>query len=99
MAFADPKTLTRRYRAEPTRDREIALYIDGSYVCRGPATEAVPVARFGYNGNEWVVPRRCAFELDQCSWSADADTDRPSMCWGGPRMTPEAFLAWIKANP
>lgn len=85
-------TLPRYYRDEPTREREVALYIDGHYVTRGPASMGRQAARFGWNAG-WgnvVPPERLTWELDRCAWN-----DRPNLCWGNETLTSEAFLAWL----
>lgn len=81
-------SLPRFYAAEPTREREVAIYIDGNYVCRGPASEAVSPARYG---TRCVPADRLAFELDRPWGNA---SDRPCLCWGTGRLSPAEFLAW-----
>lgn len=97
MAIVPPSGLPRFYAAEPTREREVALYIDGKYVARGPCSHAERPARYGFDGwNEVVSPDRLTFELDQNSWGMDTPErhDRPFMCWGLGTMSAVEFLAW-----
>lgn len=87
--------LTRYYRDESTREREVALYIDGKYATRGPASEGERPARYGFEAiTERVAPLRLSWELDRST----GGFDRPCLCWGGERLTSEAFLAWLRES-
>lgn len=80
------------YAAEPSMEREVALYIDGIYVTRGPARQGEMAARWGWKGySETVDPSRLTWELDRCSWGAD----RQFLCWGNPKFSNEEFLSWL----
>lgn len=92
-------SLGRYYADEPVRRlREVALYIDGKYVTRGPCTQACDPARWGFRGlGEVVSPDRMLFELD-CTPDWDP-SDRVSLMWGraAERLTAAQFLAWHEA--
>lgn len=84
--------LPRHYKDEPSREREVALYIDGNYATRGPASTGKQAALYGWSGlSERVEPSRLTWELDRCSWN-----DRPNLCWGNEKLTSEQFLAWLR---
>ena len=85
-------SLPRYYGEEPTREREVALYIDGGYVCRGPVSEGLRAARGGWVGwSETVSPGRLTWERDQNPKGGD----RPCLGWAsGERLSSKEFLAW-----
>jgi len=84
-----------RYYAdeEPTREREVALYIDGKYVARGGASAGRASALYGFPGwNETVSPSRLAWERDR----SPHGRDRLDLCWtSGERLSSEEFLRWL----
>lgn len=86
-------TLPRHYTEEPKREREVALYIDGRYAARGPASESERTARFGFPSWNDIIPTcRLTWERDQNphGW------DRPDLCWtSGERLSSEELLAWL----
>lgn len=94
-------TLPRKYQSKYSadREREVALYIDGQYATRGPASHARHPAYYGYRGWEEVIsPSRLTWEIDYCGRSVDEDT--PYLCWGtGVRLTCSEILEWLNNNP
>jgi len=87
-------TLPRHYKNEPTREREVALYIDGGYITRGPASTGRVAALNGWKEYDHVVPpSRLTWELDRPAYG---DHDAPNLCWGNGTMTSEQFLAWLR---
>jgi hypothetical protein len=88
--------LPRFYKDEPTREREVALYIDGKYLTRGPASTGRRAARYGWDGgSETVAPSRLTWELDRTPGTLWGD--RPMLTWGNEQMNSEQFLAWLEA--
>lgn len=82
----------------PPREREVAMYIDGQYITRGPARTGRQSALWGWNAG-WgnvVAPERLTWELDR--YPARDGHDVTYLCWGGERLTSEAYLAWLKAT-
>jgi hypothetical protein len=87
--------MERFYRDEPTREREVALYIDGRYATRGPASAGERTARYGWpGGDEVVAPERLSWELDRFTGLFD----RPCLCWGNEKLTSAQFLAWLRES-
>lgn len=85
-------SLSRYYKDQPTREREVAMYIDGHYVTRGPASEGRQSARDGFRGiGTTVAPARIAWELDAPTFGKD----RPAMNWQGATLSSAEFLAWL----
>lgn len=89
--------LPRFYKDEPAREREVALFIDGKYVTRGPASVGRRAARSGYPGlDETVPPSRLTWQLDTAAheWMGD----KPCLMWGGENITSQQFLTWLEAS-
>lgn len=86
-------SLPRYYATEPSKEREVAVYLDGKYLARGPASEGEDAARYGWRGyNERVSKDRQMWELDHNA----GGSDRPNLCWGNAKLTNEEFLAWLR---
>ena len=84
MTKADMLTLPLKYESQYAngREREVAMYIDGRYLARGPARTARQACYSGWKGwDEVVHPSRITWELD--SWEGRrGDGDREYLCWG-----------------
>ena len=90
--------LSRYYMDEENvREREVAMYIDGGYITRGPAGQGEMTARRGWNAGwgTFIAPERLTWELDRNT----GGPDRPNLCWGNERLTSEQFLAWLRDAP
>lgn len=85
--------LPRYYAEEPAKEREVALYIDGHYAARGPASEGEKTARFGFpSWNDLIPTCRLTWERDRGPFSYDT----PYLCWtSGERLSSEELLAWL----
>lgn len=84
-------SLPRYYRDEPTREREVAMYIDGQYATRGPASAGRQAASYGWRGLvDTISPTRITWEID-----TPTGRDRPDLCWRGATLSSAAFLAWL----
>ena len=85
--------MSRFYADEPTREREVAMYVDGKYLARGSASEARSPASYGFKGWETIPPDRITFERDRGPF----EYDRPYLCWcSGERPTATEILAWLR---
>lgn len=93
--------LSRKYESRWSTkfEREVALYIDGRYAARGPASEARHAAYYGWKGwDEVISPSRLTWEIDYSGRGGDEDT--PYLCWGtGVRLSCEEMVQWLNNNP
>ena len=102
MTKADMLTLPLKYESQYAngREREVAMYIDGKYLARGPAHTARQACCSGWGGGwggwyEMISPSRITWELD--SWNGRrGDDDREYLCWGsGIYLSCAEMLDWL----
>ena len=83
----------------PPRQREVASYQNGRYLCRGTVSEAfyaLQSRRPGYVGGLADRDRNAlSFRLDG---SADPERDSFALMFLCPAMSADAFEAWYLAN-
>jgi len=91
-----PKTYQSSHYAG--RAREVALFIDGDYVTRGPWYDAINPARDGFRGWNGTIPTaRLTFQLDRRSDNVSPERDAPDLCWGNASLSASEFLAWANS--
>ena len=93
--------LPRKYESvyENGREREVAIYIDGEYASRGPASHARQTCQYGFaSWNGIIPPSRITWELDSF-WGKRGERDETYLCWdSGIRLTSEEMLGWLNAT-
>ena len=101
MTKIEMLALTRKYESKwATKfEREVALYIDGQYATRGPASHARLTCRNGWKGWEEVIsPSRLTWEIDYSGRGGDEDKEH--LCWGtGVRLNCLEIVEWLNNNP
>ena len=91
-------SLPRKYEGKYANfpEREVALYVDGEYITRGPASQARETCRFGLlTWGKTVHPSRITWELDTFFGSL-GEGDVECLCWtSGVRLSCEEMLEWL----
>ena len=95
-------SLPRKYESKYANlpERDVALYIDGEYITRGPASQARQTCWAGWRTwNGAVEPSRITWQLD--SWyGRRGDGDVENLCWESDiRLTCKEMLEWLNNNP
>lgn len=94
-------SLPRKYESKWANfnEREVAIYIDGDYATRGPASHARLTCHYGFRAYDVIHPSRITWQLD--TWHGRrGDDDVENLCWESDvRLTCEEMLEWLNNNP
>lgn len=93
--------LPRKYEGKYANfsEREVALYIDGEYITRGPVSQARQTCWAGWKTwGGFVGPSRITWELDTF-FGSRGEGDTECLCWtSGIRLSCEEMLEWLDKN-